>query len=258
VEGPLKKFDENGSSSYLVSYKTSYLNQTSKLFYGYADPEDKTNGLPYNFNDLYGKISYNGASGSKINFFGFNFSDKVNFPQTQFNWTSSGIGSNFFIVPEGSTVINGNVAYSNYKMNQSENDNNPRFSTISGFNVGLNFTYFMGKDDIKYGFEMNGFATDFKYINSYGKELGEQQTTTEIAGFVKYKKIINRLIIEPGLRIQAYASLGNYSFEPRLGTKYNITDRIRLKAAGGWYSQNLLSATSDQDVVNLFYGFLSR
>ena len=38
----------------------------------------------------------------------------------------------------------------------------------------------------------------------------------------------------------------------------NISSRIRFKCAGGWYSQNLISATSSQDVVNLFYGFLAN
>jgi hypothetical protein len=138
-----------------------------------------------------------------------------------------------------------------------ESDGRPRESGINGFNVALNFTNFLGKDDIKYGFEMNGFNTSFKFINAYGKELSQDESTTELAGFVKYKKAVGRLIIEPGLRIQAYASLGNYSVEPRLGAKLNVTDRFRLKAATGMYSQNLLSAVSDQDVVNLFYGFLS-
>jgi len=45
--------------------------------------------------------------------------------------------------------------------------------------------------------------------------------------------------------------------EPRLALKYNATERFRIKFAGGFYSQNLISATSDKDVVNLFYGFLS-
>jgi len=31
---------------------------------------------------------------------------------------------------------------------------------------------------------------------------------------------------------------------------------LRLKAAGGLYSQNIIAANSDRDVVNLFYGFL--
>ncbi|MBL0102978.1 MAG: hypothetical protein IPP51_04025 [Bacteroidetes bacterium] len=39
--------------------------------------------------------------------------------------------------------------------------------------------------------------------------------------------------------------------------KYNISDKFRFKAAAGLYSQNFLAATSDRDVVNLFYGFLS-
>ncbi|MFH2095667.1 MAG: TonB-dependent receptor, partial [Bacteroidota bacterium] len=45
--------------------------------------------------------------------------------------------------------------------------------------------------------------------------------------------------------------------EPRLGAKYILTDFLRLKFAGGLYSQNLIAANSDRDVVNLFYGFLS-
>ncbi len=39
--------------------------------------------------------------------------------------------------------------------------------------------------------------------------------------------------------------------------KYKATDRMRFKLAAGMYSQNLIAATSDRDVVNLFYGFLS-
>lgn len=259
LEGPLKKFTSGGgSSSFIVSYKTSYLDQTSKTLYGYADPNNQTNGLPYHFNDLYGKLSFIGDNGSKFNLFGFNFRDGVDMPQNKYGWNATGIGTNFFVIPEGSTIINGTMAYSNYFMNQDvEGDNNNRSSGISGFNIGLNFTNFIGKDDIKYGFEMNGFRTNFEYINGYGKKLTQDASTTELAGFVKYKKTIGRLIIEPGIRVQAYASLGNYSFEPRFGTKYNLTDLIRLKGALGWYSQNLISAVSDQDVVNMFYGFLS-
>ena len=36
-----------------------------------------------------------------------------------------------------------------------------------------------------------------------------------------------------------------------------MNSSFRLKGAAGMYSQNLISAVSDQDVVNLFYGFLS-
>jgi len=255
LEGPLSKFNEGSSISYIVSYKTSYLDKTSKTLY----PTDSAkNGLPYSFDDFYGKLSVVGNNGSKISFFGFNFSDAVKYPETQFNWNSYGFGTNFFLVPGGSTVINGTIAYSDYMMNQLvTGDNNSRTSDIKGFNIGLNFTSFLGKDDIKYGFEMNGFGTTFNYMNAYKIHLIQQQTSTEFSAYVKYKKTIGRVLIEPGLRFQGYASLGEYTAEPRITAKYNFTENIRFKGAAGYYTQNLMSATSDQDVVNMFYGFLT-
>ena len=59
-----------------------------------------------------------------------------------------------------------------------------------------------------------------------------------------------------GLRLQYYASIRVLRPEPRLGFKYNATENLRFKAAFGSFSQNIISANSDRDVVNLFYGFL--
>ena len=87
--------------------------------------------------------------------------------------------------------------------------------------------------------------------------IERESFTTELSGFLKYRQKFKKLVIEPSLRIQYYASLSDFSFEPRLGLKYNITDRLRVKFAGGLYSQNLISTTNERDVVNLFVGFLS-
>jgi hypothetical protein len=257
LEGPLSKFSDGGSSSFLISYKTSYLDRTSQTLYPYADPNDENNGLPFSFNDIYAKFSKIGSGGSKINLFGFNFSDKVNYPQTKYNWNSYGFGTSFFLIPEGSTLINGTVNYSNYKMEQIENDGLPRSSGIGGFNIGLNFTNIIGKDDIKYGFEINGFNTAFEYYNAYGLKLNQDENTTELNGFVKYKKVAGRFVFDPGFRVQYYASIGDISLEPRFAMKWNARDNMRFIGSIGMYSQNLMSAVSDQDVVNLFYGFLS-
>jgi hypothetical protein len=110
---------------------------------------------------------------------------------------------------------------------------------------------------LKYGIEALGFKTDFEYYNFLGNKVEQEENTTEIAAFLNYKKIIGKLIVEPGVRFHYYASLSELSFEPRLGAKYNVTNSIRIKAAAGKYSQNMISTVSDRDVVNLFYGFLS-
>jgi hypothetical protein len=57
--------------------------------------------------------------------------------------------------------------------------------------------------------------------------------------------------------VQYYATLGVFSPEPRAALKINFTKKIRAKAAAGLYSQTLMSANSDRDVVNLFYGFIN-
>lgn len=256
IEGPLKKQVEgSGSSSFIISAKNSYLEQSSKLFYNYID----TAGLPFNFRDIYAKLSFNGENGSKVNFFGFNFTDDVHYKAlSNFNWNSSGGGTNFLVIPGLSPVlIEGNFAYSNYRIELMEEGKSPRSSEINGFNAGLNFTYFLGKDEVKYGIEMLGFKTVFDFYNSVNRKIQQEQNTTELAAFVKYKMTKGKLLFEPSFRLQYYASLSEMSFEPRLAMKYNASNRLRLKMAGGFYSQNLISATSDRDVVNLFYGFLS-
>ncbi len=256
LEGPIRKFTEDGgSASYLFSYKTSYLDKTAKTLYNYAD---QGNGLPYTFNDIYGKISNISPNGSRINLFGFHFADNTNFPSNQYAWTSSGGGGNAMLIPDGSnSIINANVGYSNYKMNQHSADNLPRESSISSFNASINFTNFIGKDDIKYGFDAIGMATNFNYTNGVGRKLFQDDNSSEIHAFLKYRKVFKRLVIEPGMRVVYYASLSEGSLEPRLGLKYNVSSNVRVKFAAGTYSQNLMAAVSDQDVVNLFYGFLS-
>jgi len=257
VEGPLKKQKESGSgsSSFILSVKNSYLQESSKLFYSYVDKD----GLPFNYQDVYGKVSFNSGSGSKMNFSGFNFRDQVNYQSiSNFKWNSTGGGSNFIIVPGKSpALIQGVFAYSKYKMTLEETNLEPRESSIAGFNAGLNFSYFFKKNELKYGVEMQGFKTNFNFFNTIGRKIEEIQNTTEIAAFLKYKMVFKNLTIDPGLRLQWYASLSNVSVEPRIAMKYNLNNNIRLKLSAGMYSQNLLSANSDRDVVNLFYGFLS-
>lgn len=259
IDGPLKRQTdpEKGSSSFILSIKNSYLEQSSKIFYPYVNSA----GLPFDFTDLYGKVSFNSPNGSKLNIFGFNFNDQVKYQAlSSLGWNSTGVGSNFVLVPPGSPIlVEGNFAYSSYSVGIKEEIIKPRQSDINGFNMGLNFTYFIKKNELKYGIEVLGFHTSFDFFNSSNREIQQEENTTELAGYIKYK-IINKnqkLVVEPSFRAHYYASLSNFSPEPRLGAKYNLTSKLRFKFAGGFYSQNLISASSDRDVVNLFYGFLS-
>ena len=258
LEGPVIKFDpeKDASASFIVTGKHSLLPQTSETLYSYASD---SLGLPFGYTDLYGKFSLLSGNGSKVNLFGFHFTDDVSYTNlADLNWTASGGGFDFKLVPNQSRlIVGGTVTYSNYDIELKEGDDEPRTSGISGFTAALNFTYFGKNSELNYGFEINGFRTDLSFRNFLGVTITETQNTTEIGGYVSYRISSPRIVFEPGLRLQYYASLSNFSFEPRIALKLLMSEKVRFKLSGGVYSQNLISTVSEQDIVNLFVGFLA-
>ena len=279
LEGPLKKLKENGkgSSSFLLSGKTSYLPQTSKILYPYANKD----GLPFYYTDLYGKVSFNGNNGSKVNLFGYNFNDKVVYDGlASFKWTSYGAGSNFILIPQNSSLlVEGNFAYSQYKINfQGATETDKKSSSVGGFNGGFNFLKYFGRNELKYGFELVGTNTTYDIQTPLLSQISYAKNSMEIAGFIKYRFLEKKkfFVIEPSFRLQYYATFSQLSPEPRVSIKfspgqlfkdkdrsgftdavYHIMKAVRFKGAAGMYSQSLMSASSNKDVVNLFYGFIN-
>ena len=259
IEGPLKKEspDSKTSVTYLITAKNSYLAESSKKIYSYID-----NGLPYDFLDIYGKLSIKSESGNKLNVFGFGYNDWVKNYQSiaDFKWNNYGAGTNFVIVPGNDALVEGTIAYSDYKIEFSDATNqgfDPRTSEIGGLSGVLDIVYFLGKDKLTYGINVEMFRTDYAFQNQYGRKFSLTENTNELAVFATYKMNRTKWIVEPGLRLVYYASVAEFYPEPRLAVKYKINDNVRLKLAAGLYSQNFLDARPDNDVVNLFNGFLT-
>ncbi len=258
IEGPIKKMTEDNynSISYILSAKKSYIDWASQNLYPHLD----TLRLPFGFADIFGKVSINGKTGNKLNFFGFSFNDNVTNYQglADYNWNTYGLGASLILVPSGSsTMINMGFNYSGYTVGMNTRDGIPSSSSIGNFGFNMSFTYFIGDSELKYGLDLLNMRTKYAYTNSYNYTLDFNQSTSEIAAFVKYKFNLGNLIIDPGLRFINYSSLSETVLEPRVGLKWNLVNNFRIKGSGGFYSQNLIATNSDRDVVNLFYGFLS-
>lgn len=265
VEGPISKSDDGESwSSFLFSAKHSYLNHSSKALYTSLPTIDE-NGLPFSFTDLFGKVSFHGRSGSKADLSGFRYEDRValeNLPTIE--WQTYGGGGNFTIVPGSSPILmEGAFAYSQYDVEMldeetaSSDEVSDRQSQIDNFEFNLDFKYLFERDHIKYGLDIMGNSTNFSFTNFAGRRIVQEDNNTQIAGYATYKMRRGDWVFEPGFRAQYYASIPEFSPEPRLGIKYNLTEELRVKGATGIYSQNLIGTSSQQDVVNLFNGFLT-
>ncbi len=266
LEGPLakQKKPEGGSSTFLLSVKHSYLSQTSKSIYSGLGEQFK-NGLPFEFTDIYGKMTFSGTNGSKFNLFAFNFADKAKainsagLVSAQFDWNATGAGTTFIVSPSGSSsLISGKFAYSAYKINNQEVNFAPRSSSINNFEGAIDFTYFFpGYSKLNYGLEVAGQNTALDYRNSLDQTIKYDRNNTTASAFFVYKKIWDqRFILEPSIRFQYYSSQGIFSPEPRLNMKFNANSNLRFKAAAGLYSQNIVGIKSDRDVVNFFNGFV--
>ena len=253
VEGPIIKEDNSRdlSMSYLFTAKNSYLSQTSKTLYSYIDGT-----LPYDYLDLYGKITLRGSNGSKLNLFGFNFTDKVNQYKSiaNFDWTNRGVGGTFLLLPGNtSALVEGVFAYSDYTINMQETTTgNSKSSNIGGFNGGLSATHFYGNNTMRYGMEIMGNTTKM-LVN----KIENVNYSTEFGLYAIFKGIWGKFLYEPSMRLHYYASIGKLSPEPRLALKYNLTDYLRLKLATGIYSQVFIDTKPDADIVNLFTGYLT-
>ncbi|HND86806.1 MAG TPA: TonB-dependent receptor, partial [Saprospiraceae bacterium] len=257
LEGPIIPLKEEGGGSLSVVFtgKKSLIDRTAQSLYSYVNDSV---GIPFTFQDVYGKVSLLGGNGTKINFFGFKYDDQVKYQIADFSWNSGGGGMDFTLVPANSnTIVNGNLNYSSYDSRIEESDRKERRSGISSYYANLNFTNYGRNTEVKYGLELTGFRTDFTFVNNVGITLDQSSNTTEINSYARFKRKIGPLVLEPGIRVQYYQTLGEIVPEPRIGMKYNFSDRVRFKAAGGLYSQNLLSTINERDIVNLFVGFLS-
>jgi hypothetical protein len=274
VEGPIKPLKkENGTAiSFLVTGKYGWLDKTSPHLYRYAVDSNfysfakndtalssfKELGLPYQYQDLYGKISFMGENGSKVNLFGFSFTDQFKLPNiASQKWETFGGGMYFLISPLQSPVrIEGNIGYSRYNLSLIEKNIGPRTSSLESYTARLDFMQVTKRTALEYGLELISLNTGFQFENPFNLTISQNDFTTEMAAFMRFKYQFNKFIVQPGFRLHYYASQGQFSPEPRVGLKYLWSDNFRLKMGGGLYSQNLISLANNQDVVQLFSGFL--
>ena len=256
LEGPLKKETNESKSTvtYLLTAKNSYLSKTSEALYPYV-----SGGLPFDFLDLYGKMTLNSGTGSKASIFGFRFDDKVTQYQAiaDYHWQNYGAGTNFMLVTGTSAILDGSVAYSKYTITLDDGSKDDKFSEIGGFNATMQLTNFFGKNKMRYGLSIEGYSTNYKFRNTYGKSTEQKDPSTSLSMYAAYKWNAGKWLLDPGVRMVFYATLGSFNLEPRLAAKYNATDDLRFKLAGGFYSQIFLDSRSDNDIVNLFSGFLT-
>jgi hypothetical protein len=257
LEGPVFRpnTDSQSNASFIAYYKTSWFDKASERYYQYVDQN-----LPFNFHDLYGKFTIFSGDVFKGDLFGFSFQDHTGYSGSvvNYNWKNQGFGGNITMSPaQSSILLNGYFAVSSFNSQLEELNYSPRESSVGSVNLGIRIDNYIGKHYFKYGIELLTLKTDYLYYTTGFNATNQANNTSELSAFLLFFGDFNKLLIQPGMRIVLYSSLNKISPEPRISLKYLVMDNFRIKLAAGLYTQNLIGAVSDRDIINYFRGYLS-
>ena len=104
-----------------------------------------------------------------------------------YHWQNFGAGTNFMLVTGSSAILEGSVAYSKYNITLDDGSNDTKYSEIGGFNATMQITNFIGQNKVKYGLSIEGYNTDYQFVNSYHKRISQHEPSTNLSLFATYK-----------------------------------------------------------------------
>jgi len=252
VEGPL------GNGSWFIGGRRTYFELVKSLIDN--NPEQP---IPdFNFYDVNAKITQDFGDNDKLSLSGFLSKDNlmvstfgidmdlsIGNQMASANWTHI-FSNNFF--------SNLNLSASKYFNNFTGDQTGYEFlieNSIVDYSAKLNFEWFTNERIThKFGFEVNNY--NFRYLQNFTGEtdstqVGSSAGTTNLKvkdyNYAAYAQInyspIELFSIQTGMRANYWDLRRVVLIDPRIALRYQLTDKITLKAAWGVFSQNLRLAT---------------
>jgi len=248
VEGPL-----TFRSSYIASYRKSYLNIISDLINAgglpsYNDFQGKITFKPNNFNkvtllSIKGNSVYNrkfedardekqsnfGKVKNNQNTVGINFQktwSKKAFSNTSFGYSVENAENKFYLIQN--QIETDSISFSNFK-----NSINKSFRNI-------NHQKFSDKISFDYGFEWISNISDYDLLRSRkGLEIKTKISVNNWSTFFSAKNtLIDRFIISSGLRLDQNDYENRILFSPRINVDFQVFNLTNLIFNTGVYRQN--------------------
>ena len=241
------------SVSVLFSNKGSFIDKIANRIYPYLDEK----GIPFRYNDIYAKVSFMGIYGDQLDIQGIHLDDRAWFGESmQSTWVNNAGGVRFLTSPNSSQwLYEASSNISDYNGEFIEDGERPRTTRYNSLENNMRVFRRGERAEWDIGLSLNTYNTIHSFQGVEGITLEHEYFTTELLSYIANKTKLGKWLLEPGLRLIYYADQTFFSPEPRLKIKYNLSSVISFNLATGWYSQNLLSASSDRDITALFQGY---
>jgi len=251
LEGPIP------DGSFIVTARKSYYTDILKNFLN-----DKS--APFDFYDLSFKVNYSNPyfdKGSKFIVHGFYSNDFINNDNplkenylTE-NLILGGIWRRVWSSPLFSVF---NVSYSGYKAKVDANlsEAKPRENTLDDISMNFDFTYvYQSKDELQFGVQNKFLSSSLKQENLLNKTTTFDQTGWDLSIYFNYKFYRwEKVGLDLGFRSKLSGLSKNRPFliEPRFSFTYLPSSLIAFKFAGGWYSQEVVTLTNENELISIY------
>jgi len=238
-EGPFKK------GSWMLAVRRSTLEPLLAVLRQSNDNIPKS----FYFLDMNGKVNYDANPNNKLSLSFYSGVDDLNFPFAEdagvkINYGNQTLSSNW-------THIFSDKVFSHFTLTASRYFNFPSFNIASTpFNRSNNIYDLSAKGNIEYlpndnheistGFRMGSLTLKLQDKFDQKETFSSRIQTHYGSWYIQDKwHLSDQWILTPGLRINGFSE-GNYlKLDPRVSLEYRPTDRIRLQAAYGRYTQFL-------------------
>jgi outer membrane receptor protein involved in Fe transport len=144
----------------------------------------------------------------------------------------------------------------NAEVDPKSGDAKPRENTVSDISLDLDCGYlYPSKDELAFGVQTKFLSTHLRQQNLYGVETDLSQSATDLSAYLDYRFYRWETFgLSLGTRIKflALTQIRPFLFEVRGSTTYRPEPFIALKAAVGWYSQEVTTLTDENEIISVF------
>jgi hypothetical protein len=250
VEGPIP----NGS--FLVTGRKSYNSKALTPYLGYQ--------YPFDFYDVSFKVNYANPKvdeNGKFVAYGFLSGDEVvnDDPlQEDYFLTNNIVGMTWYKVWSSPLQSRVSLSYSGFNAEVRPNFSSakPRANDVHDITANLDFTYmYDSRDELRFGLHNTFLSTDLALETLFGNRHTYQKTGWDLNAYADYTlKRWETLGLHIGLRAKflALSEIRPLLFEPRVSAIFRATPTTSIKAAIGWYSQEVTTLGDETEVVSIF------
>ncbi len=256
VEGPIP------FGSYIISGRKTYSNSIFKKFLNDQD-------VPLDFYDFSFKVNYSNpqiGEGTKIVLHGFSSQDRI-IRESEFSedylWQNNLFGIKWSQIANNSPVFwDIAIALSTYQGEIIPKLSNvrPLINDVRDVSFSSNFNYVLdSRDEVILGFDIKDISTALQLENNRGAVSNISTKGSQIATYLKYKFLrFDNLGIDIGARLNLaqLAKKGGSVLDPRVNITYSFIPQISIKAAYGFYQQDLITLTKEDQILTLFEPWL--